>query len=78
MTLRLQPSLTEVPMRLVGFAVVLAVGIFLAPFAAWGQQAAKAHRIGFLGTSSAADYAVFLKAFRQSLRDLGTKREGPF
>jgi putative ABC transport system substrate-binding protein len=58
-------------MRLIGLVVVLAVGIFLAPFAAWGQQAAKTHRIGFLGTSSAADYAVFLKAFRQSLRDLG-------
>ena len=58
-------------MRQIGLAVVLAVSIFLASFAAGGQQAAKAHRIGFLGTSSATDYAVFLKAFRQRLRDLG-------
>jgi ABC-type uncharacterized transport system substrate-binding protein len=61
----------RLPMRVIRLAVVLAVGLTLAPFAAWGQQAVKAHRIGFLGTSSAADYAVFLKAFRQSLRDLG-------
>jgi putative tryptophan/tyrosine transport system substrate-binding protein len=52
------------------FIAAVGGGIFLAAFAAWGQ-AAKAHRIGFFGTSSAADYAVFLKAFRQSLRDLG-------
>jgi len=57
-------------MRLIGLAVVLAFNL-LAPLTAGSQQPLRVYRIGFLGTSSASDYAVFLNAFRQSLRDLG-------
>jgi putative ABC transport system substrate-binding protein len=55
----------------IGLAVVLAVSLVLTPLTARSQQPLRVYRIGFLGTSSASDYAVFLKAFRQSLRDLG-------
>ena len=44
---------------------------FLAPLAAGAQQSGKVWQIGFLGVSSASDYAANLMAFRQGLRDLG-------
>jgi len=56
-------------MRRIGLAVVLA--LTLAPLAIEGQQAAKVYRIGFLGLSSATDYAPNLESFRQGLGDLG-------
>jgi hypothetical protein len=37
MSLLRQPSSTEVPMRLIGLAVVLAVSVTLVPFAAEAQ-----------------------------------------
>jgi putative tryptophan/tyrosine transport system substrate-binding protein len=58
-------------MRLIGLAVVLALSLTLMPLAAEAQQAAKVYRIGFLGLSSATDYARNLEAFRAGLRDLG-------
>src|SRR4030095_7963082 len=66
---RLPPAiLHEVPMRVIGLAVVLTV-MFLAPLAAWAQQAEKVRRIGFLsaaiGASETAD------ALRQGLREHG-------
>jgi len=56
-------------MRRIGLAVVLA--LTLAPLAIEGQQAAKVYRIGFLGLSSATEYAPNLESFRQGLRSLG-------
>ena len=50
-------------------AVVLAL-LLVAPVAA-ESQAGKVYRIGFLGLSSAENYAPFLQAFRQGLRGLG-------
>src|SRR5262249_1008602 len=64
-----QPS-HEVTMRRIGLAVVLAISL-LAPLALEAQQAGKVYRIGFLGLSSAEDYAPNIQAFRQGLRDLG-------
>jgi putative tryptophan/tyrosine transport system substrate-binding protein len=50
----------------------IALGAFgIASFAAHAQPARKLHRLGFLGVSSAADYAPFLAAFLQGLRELG-------
>ena len=48
-----QPSSTEVPMRLIGLAVVLAVGLTLAPLGtAAGQPAGKVPRVGYLNPGS--------------------------
>jgi putative tryptophan/tyrosine transport system substrate-binding protein len=62
-------------MRLIGVAVVLAVGIALglalAPLAAEAQQADKVARIGYLSPLSAVTDSVNREAFRQGLRDLG-------
>src|SRR5262245_5485834 len=65
-----QPSPSEVPMRRIGLAVVLALG-FLAPLAAEGQPAARISRIGFLSPTSAAGPDDRLADFRQGLRELG-------
>ena len=57
-------------MRLIGLAVVLTVGLTLAPLAVEGQ-AGKIYRIGMLETTSMALNAANLDAFRQGLRELG-------
>jgi putative ABC transport system substrate-binding protein len=50
----------------------LALGaLALTPGGAIAQAAGEVHRIAFLGLSSASDYAPFLGAFLQGLRDLG-------
>jgi putative tryptophan/tyrosine transport system substrate-binding protein len=41
------------------------------PIASEGQPVGKSYRVGFLGLSSAADYAPYLNAFLQGLRELG-------
>ena len=51
--------------------LMLVFALTLAPLGAEPQQAAKVYHIGFLGLSSARDYAPNLEAFRQGLRDLG-------
>jgi ABC-type uncharacterized transport system substrate-binding protein len=58
-------------MRLIGLAVVLTIGLILAPLAGEAQQAGKVHRIGFLGNSTAALEANLVTPFREGLRDLG-------
>jgi ABC-type uncharacterized transport system substrate-binding protein len=60
-------------MRLIGLAVVLAVGLTLAPLAAEGQPAAKVYRIGLLGgsTPSSPEAAHVWGGFFQGLRELG-------
>jgi ABC-type uncharacterized transport system substrate-binding protein len=57
-------------MRRIEFAVVLAVGLALAPVAA-EAQATKVYRIGFMAQQSAADLARYVNAFRQGLREHG-------
>jgi len=58
-------------MRLIELAVVLAVGLALAPVTADGQQAEKVWRIGFMSPYSAEYDESQLAALKQGLRDLG-------
>ncbi len=61
-------------MRLIGFAVALALGLALAPLAAEAQQPGKVHRVGILGTTPPTDdpdSARFWRAFLEGLRDHG-------
>jgi len=48
-----------------------AVTVLAAPLAGESQLTGKVYRIGFLGSSSASDYAPSLQAFRLGLRELG-------
>ena len=69
---RLPPTIpTEVPMRLIGLAVVLALGFTLAPLVVGAeQQAGKVYRIGYLRYYGCAEPEHFTE-LRQGLRDLG-------
>ena len=58
-------------MRLIGLAVVLALGLTLAPLSAGAQQAEKVPRIGYLLVPSRSDRTPLRDAFVQGLRDLG-------
>ena len=58
-------------MRLIGLAVVLAVGLTLAPLAVEAQQAAKIPTIGYLAVGTREVNAQNVEAFRQGLRELG-------
>jgi ABC-type uncharacterized transport system substrate-binding protein len=59
-------------MRLIGLAVVLAVGLTLAPLAAGAQQqAGKVPRVGVLLTGSESDASTNVEALRQGLREHG-------
>jgi ABC-type uncharacterized transport system substrate-binding protein len=60
-------------MRLIGLAVVLALGLFFDSLSAVGQQPAKVYRIGYLNINPPSDEvsSADLDAFRQGLRDLG-------
>jgi putative ABC transport system substrate-binding protein len=58
-------------MRLIGLAVVLAVGLALAPLVAEAQEARKTARIGVLDPSSLAARRELLEAFGQALRERG-------
>ena len=58
-------------MRLIGLAVVLAVGLTLAPLAVEArQQAGKVYRIGYLRYYGCAEPTNFTE-LRQGLRELG-------
>src|SRR2546426_8266145 len=57
-------------MRLIGPAVILTLGLLLAPIAAGAQQAGKVYRIGFLFFGSLGPSRE-LDACRQGLRELG-------
>src|SRR4029077_10508377 len=56
------PFSTEVPMRVIGLAVVTAACLTLAPLAGKAQQAGRAYRIGYVGTT--APPAGFLAGLR--------------
>jgi putative ABC transport system substrate-binding protein len=58
-------------MRLIGLAVVLAVGLTIAPFAVEAQQAGPTPRIGFLEMDVASGDPRNRAALLQGLRDLG-------
>jgi ABC-type uncharacterized transport system substrate-binding protein len=60
-------------MRLTGLAVVLALGLLLAPLVAEAQQAVRGPNIGFLSPSSLSDSRTlrYFGAFREGLRELG-------
>jgi hypothetical protein len=60
-----QPSSTEVPMRRIGLAVILAVSLTLAPFAVEAQTE-KVYRIGILERTSPANNAANLDGFRRA------------
>src|SRR5262245_17023270 len=68
------PVSLPLPMRRIGLAVVLAVGLGLVPFSAASQQAGKVYRIGMLFNSSPpppSQPTPNRDAFRQKLRELG-------
>jgi len=67
-----QPSFTEVLMRWIGLAVVLILGLILAPLAGEAQRAGKVWRIGFL---AATPQPYLSKAFSLGLRDLGGSKD---
>ena len=58
-------------MRLIGLAVVLTVGLALAPLAAGAQQAGKVYRIGYLTVPSRETAQGVANMFQLRLRDLG-------
>src|SRR2546429_2378252 len=59
-------------MRLIGLAVVLTVGLVLAPLATEGQEAGKIARIGYVHVNPATSSPSPLRvAFIQGLRDFG-------
>ena len=60
---------TEVPMRLIGLAVALTLGLLLVPLVAEAQQGTKVHRVGVLSERSPTD--LYVTAFSQGLRALG-------
>jgi putative tryptophan/tyrosine transport system substrate-binding protein len=58
-------------MRRIGLAVVLALGLALAPLAAGAQRAGKVYRIGWLSPAPSATGAAQLEALRKGLAELG-------
>src|SRR6266849_7098761 len=58
-------------MRLIGLAVLLAVGLLFAPLTAGVQPAAKIPKIGILHVSTAAATQHFFEAFKQGMRERG-------
>ena len=58
-------------MRKAVVAIPFVVVLFAVAVIAPAQQPGRAHRIAFLGGSSASAYASFVEAFQQQLRDLG-------
>ena len=58
-------------MRLIGLAVVLAVGLAFSPLAAEAQQAGKVPRVGVLYPGGSAPLSLRMEAFRQGLRESG-------
>ena len=58
-------------MRLIGLAVVLALGLALVPLSTGAQQAEKVPRIGYLAAPSRFDRQPLRDAFVQGLRELG-------
>jgi putative tryptophan/tyrosine transport system substrate-binding protein len=62
-------SYTEVLMRLIGLAAVLAIGLFVAPLAAEAQHSGKVPRVGITIAESAP--SRYTEALRRGLTELG-------
>jgi putative ABC transport system substrate-binding protein len=58
-------------MRLIGLAVLVALGLFAAPDGAGAQQSGKVWRVGYLAAGFGSENQTNLNVFRQGLRDLG-------
>src|SRR2546422_7354404 len=58
-------------MRLIGLAVILTVGLILAPLAAEAQPPGKVPRIGVLVVPTCSFFSTRIEAFRQGLRESG-------
>src|SRR2546422_1400025 len=58
-------------MRLIGLAVLLAVGLLFAPLLAGAQLTAKIPKIGILQVGTAAATQHFFEAFKQGMRERG-------
>ncbi len=58
-------------MRLIGFTVILVVGLTLVPFAAHAQRAGNVYRVGLLGPAAEPVYTESLRSLRTGLRELG-------
>jgi len=58
-------------MRRIGLAIILTVGLILAPLATEAQQGGKLWRVGYLSSSSAERERARLAAFQQGLGELG-------
>jgi putative ABC transport system substrate-binding protein len=58
-------------MRLIGLAVILSVGLTVAPLAAEGQQTGRVYRVGILETTSQTLNAANVDAFKLGLKELG-------
>jgi putative tryptophan/tyrosine transport system substrate-binding protein len=58
-------------MRLIGLAVILAVGLVLAPLAAEAQQPGKVYRVGILSGGSPEKNAPQIETFLKALHDMG-------
>jgi hypothetical protein len=61
-------------MRLIGLAIVLALGVPLAPLAGDAQQATKLAKIGLLSVTTPAVVAPNIEAFRRALRELAMSK----
>src|SRR5262249_40585575 len=66
-----RPCSAEVLMRVIGLAVVLALGLVIASLAAEAQQPLGRARVGVLSSSSPERERTYLASFEQSLCDLG-------
>src|SRR5215831_16581589 len=58
-------------MRRFGLAVVLTLGLTLAPLAADGQQSGKVYRIGYITVPSRETAGAVANTFQLALRELG-------
>src|SRR5881296_1129469 len=70
-TLHASHPSTEVQMRRIGLAVVLALSVVLAPLTDEAQQASKVYRVGFLHWGSRGPGEQQFQAFEQALRERG-------
>ncbi len=66
---------TEVPMRLIGLAVILAVSPVLAPLAAEAQSVGERYQTGFLGPETSSTNRQFLVQYPLLVRPLMTNQE---
>src|SRR5207244_10754079 len=68
---RLPPAIpTEVPMRLIGLAVVLALSLALAPLAVKAQEAGRLYQVGWVTLGSQPTQSGLWRSFLDAMREL--------